>query len=211
MLRPLIVIRRTPKIDFMKWHKLGFAFSAVLTLSSIVLFLTVGLNYGIDFVGGTQMEVRVTSGPANLAEMRQKLDALHIGDVSLAGLRPAERCADPAVAPTGGRRGAGAGGRTGAQGAGAGDRLSPNRSGRPNGGQRTDPRRRDRDHPRSGRHRLLYRLSLRMAVRHRRDGLDPARRDYDSRAVCAVPSRIQSHDPGGDPHGRRATRSTTPW
>ena len=53
MLRPLIVIRRTPKIDFMRWHKLGFAFSALLMLASIVLFLTVGLNYGIDFVGGT--------------------------------------------------------------------------------------------------------------------------------------------------------------
>jgi preprotein translocase subunit SecF len=88
MLRPLIVIRRTPKIDFMKWHKLGFAFSALLTLSSIGLFLTVGLNYGIDFVGGTLMQVRVTPGPANLGEMRQKLDALHLGDASLQGFGP---------------------------------------------------------------------------------------------------------------------------
>ncbi len=63
-------------------------FPALLTLSSIVLFLTVGLNYGIDFVGGTQMQVRVTPGPANLAEMRQKLDALHIGDASLQGFGP---------------------------------------------------------------------------------------------------------------------------
>ena len=55
-MRPLIVIRRTPKIDFMAWHKAGFALSLLLTLSSIVLFLTVGLNYGIDFVGGTLIE-----------------------------------------------------------------------------------------------------------------------------------------------------------
>ena len=87
-MRPLIVIRRTPKIDFMAWHNLGFALSLLLTLSSIVLFLTVGLNYGIDFVGGTLIEVRVTSGPANLAEMRQKLDALHIGEASLQGFGP---------------------------------------------------------------------------------------------------------------------------
>lgn len=85
MLKPLIVIRRTPKIDFMRWHKFGFAFSALLTLGSIGLFSTVGLNYGIDFVGGTMMQVRVTSGPANLAEMRQKLDALHLGGASLQG------------------------------------------------------------------------------------------------------------------------------
>jgi preprotein translocase subunit SecF len=88
MLRPLIVIRRTPKIDFMRWHKLGFALSALLTLSSIGLFFTVGLNYGIDFVGGTLMEVRVTPGPANLAEMRQKLDSLHLGEASLQGFGP---------------------------------------------------------------------------------------------------------------------------
>jgi len=87
-MRPLIVIRRTPKIDFMAWHKVGFALSLLLTLSSIGLFLTVGLNYGIDFVGGTLIEVRSTTGPANLAEMRQKLDALNIGDASLQGFGP---------------------------------------------------------------------------------------------------------------------------
>src|ERR1700730_9685538 len=78
-MRPLIVIRRTPKIDFMAWHKIGFALSGVLRIGSVVLFLTVGLNYGIDFVGGTLIEVRSTSGPANLAEMRHKLGSLHIG------------------------------------------------------------------------------------------------------------------------------------
>src|SRR5215472_8474909 len=87
-MRPLIVIRRTPKIDFMAWHKAGFALSLLLTLSSVVLFLTVGLNYGIDFVGGTLIEVRVTSGPADLGDMRQKLDALHIGEPSLQGFGP---------------------------------------------------------------------------------------------------------------------------
>ena len=87
-MRPLIVIRRTPKIDFMGWHKIGFALSGLLTIGSIVLFLTVGLNYGIDFVGGTLIEVRSTTGPANLADMRQRLDALHIGEPSLQGFGP---------------------------------------------------------------------------------------------------------------------------
>src|SRR5579884_598986 len=83
MLRPLIVIRHTPKIDFMRWHVFGFAFSILLGCASIAIFLTAGLNYGIDFVGGTLIEARVTTGPADLAAMRQKLDALHIGEVSL--------------------------------------------------------------------------------------------------------------------------------
>src|SRR5215469_4108138 len=87
-MRPLIVIRRTPTIDFMGWHKLGFALSVFLTLSSIGLFLTVGLNYGIDFIGGTLIEVRSTIGPANLADMRAKLDALNLGEPSLQGFGP---------------------------------------------------------------------------------------------------------------------------
>src|SRR5205085_2033185 len=39
----------------------------------------------IDFTGGTLIEVRVTGGPADLAAMRSKLDALHIGEPSLQG------------------------------------------------------------------------------------------------------------------------------
>jgi preprotein translocase SecF subunit len=81
-MKPLIVIRRVPRIDFMRWHIFGFAFSALLSVLTIVLFLAVGLNYGIDFVGGTLIEAR-TTGPADLAQMRSKLDALHLGEASL--------------------------------------------------------------------------------------------------------------------------------
>src|SRR6478735_3658418 len=82
-MKPLITIRRVPKIDFMRWHRFGFLFSGLLTALTIVLYLTVGLNYGIDFLGGTLVEARTTAGPANLAEMRSKLDALGLGEVSL--------------------------------------------------------------------------------------------------------------------------------
>src|ERR1700733_15009566 len=84
MFRPLIVIKRIPSIDFMKYHWLGFIFSAVLTVASIVLFLVAGLNYGIDFSGGTIIEAR-TQGPADLAKMRGDLDGLGLGDVQLQG------------------------------------------------------------------------------------------------------------------------------
>jgi preprotein translocase subunit SecF len=83
VLRPLIVIRRVPKIDFMRWHVFGFAFSGFLTVLTVVLYLTVGLNYGIDFLGGTLIEARVTTGSADLADMRAKLDALNRGEVTL--------------------------------------------------------------------------------------------------------------------------------
>jgi preprotein translocase subunit SecF len=82
MLRPLIIIKRIPSIDFMGLHWLGFVFSGILTIGSIALFLIQGLNYGIDFVGGTIIEAR-TQGPAHLAEMRLALDRLGLGDVQL--------------------------------------------------------------------------------------------------------------------------------
>jgi preprotein translocase subunit SecF len=84
MFRPLIIIRHIPNIDFMGLHKLGFALSALLTIGSIVLFLTQGLNYGIDFSGGTLIEMR-TEGPADLAKMRATLNGLGLGEVSLQG------------------------------------------------------------------------------------------------------------------------------
>ena len=84
MLRPLIIIKRIPNIDFMGLHKLGFLFSALLTIGSIVLFVTQGLNFGIDFEGGTLIEAR-TQGPAHLADMRSTLNELGLGAVSLQG------------------------------------------------------------------------------------------------------------------------------
>jgi preprotein translocase subunit SecF len=82
MIRPLIVIRRVPRIDFMRWHVFGFAFSILLGVVSIGLSLSVGLNLGIDFKGGLLIEAK-TQGAADLAAMRAKIDALHIGEASL--------------------------------------------------------------------------------------------------------------------------------
>jgi preprotein translocase subunit SecF len=75
-MRPLITIRRIPNINFMGIRTFGFMLSGLLTIASIVLFFTHGLNYGIDFSGGTIIEVRSTSGPADLGKMRSDLDSL---------------------------------------------------------------------------------------------------------------------------------------
>jgi preprotein translocase SecF subunit len=85
-MRPLVVFRKTPKIDFMRYHIAGFAFSALLTVVSIVAFLTMGLNYGIDFKGGVLIEARSTAGtPPDLGQLRAKIDSLHLGENSLQG------------------------------------------------------------------------------------------------------------------------------
>jgi len=85
MFRPLIVIKRIPNIDFMRWHMLGFGLSLVMTFGSIVLFLVQGLNYGIDFSGGTLIEARTAGGPADLGKLRADLDTLGLGEVQVQG------------------------------------------------------------------------------------------------------------------------------
>ena len=42
---------------FMKWHKKAIYFSMFLILISIISIFTKGLNYGVDFKGGTIIEI----------------------------------------------------------------------------------------------------------------------------------------------------------
>ncbi|KZL22884.1 protein translocase subunit SecF [Pseudovibrio sp. Ad37] len=68
---------------FMHWRVLSFPFSGITAVLSVVLFLAIGLNYGIDFKGGTLIELQSTSGPANLSEIRRTLGGLDLGDVQV--------------------------------------------------------------------------------------------------------------------------------
>lgn len=70
------------KIPFMRARFLGIGISILLSLASIGLFVKPGLNYGIDFVGGIQVEV-ATSQPADLAQLRERLGGLGLGEVAL--------------------------------------------------------------------------------------------------------------------------------
>ena len=72
------------KFDFMRFRRISFPASAVLSIAAICLYFLVGLNFGIDFVGGTLLEVRTKSAaPADLANMRTSLGALGLGDIQL--------------------------------------------------------------------------------------------------------------------------------
>jgi preprotein translocase SecF subunit len=60
------------RIAFMRGRFLGLATSAALSLASVVLFFTPGLNLGIDFRGGVVMEAH-TPGPADFNRLRAAL------------------------------------------------------------------------------------------------------------------------------------------
>ena len=69
-------------VPFMRLRRTAFGFSSLLGVLSIVLLVILGLNFGIDFRGGTLMQVK-TQGPANISTMRVALGGLQLGDFSL--------------------------------------------------------------------------------------------------------------------------------
>ena len=81
---PLLrIVPDDTKFDFMQFRRVSFPSSAVLSIVAILLFFFHGLNFGIDFIGGTLLEVQSKSGPADLAKMRATLGGLGLGDVQL--------------------------------------------------------------------------------------------------------------------------------
>lgn len=81
-MKPLRLISDDTKIDFLGKRFMCFAISAILIVGSITLTLTRGLNFGIDFTGGTLIEVEVPQDP-DLPTLRTALNALDLGSVSL--------------------------------------------------------------------------------------------------------------------------------
>jgi preprotein translocase subunit SecF len=55
----------------------------MLSIVAILLYFFHGLNFGIDFIGGTLIEVQTKAGPADLAKMRATISALDLGDFQL--------------------------------------------------------------------------------------------------------------------------------
>jgi preprotein translocase subunit SecF len=81
--RLLRIVPDDTKFDFMRFRRISFPVSAILSVLAIVAYFTFGLNFGIDFIGGTLLEVQTKSGPADLAQIRTTLNALNLGDVQL--------------------------------------------------------------------------------------------------------------------------------
>ena len=79
----LRIVPDDTKFDFMRFRRISFPISAALSILAITLYFTHGLNFGIDFKGGTLLEIQSKSGPADIAALRGKLATLNLGDVQL--------------------------------------------------------------------------------------------------------------------------------
>jgi len=71
------------KFRFMRWRHFTFPLSALLSLVIVGLFFTHGLNFGIDFRGGTMIEMQAKNGDADAASVREQANALGFGEVEV--------------------------------------------------------------------------------------------------------------------------------
>ena len=83
LLPPLRIVPDDTHFDFTRFRRISFPISAALSILAIVLFFTHGLNFGIDFRGGTLLEVQNKAGPADIGAMRATLSTLGLGDIQL--------------------------------------------------------------------------------------------------------------------------------
>jgi preprotein translocase subunit SecF len=69
-------------IDFFRWQKFTFGASALAMVLSVVAWLVIGLNFGIDFKGGTTIRTESTAA-VDVGAYRQAMQPLNLGDVSI--------------------------------------------------------------------------------------------------------------------------------
>ncbi len=82
ILKPLFRLPQKMNLHFVKYFKLCLGLSIVAIIGTAILLPTVGLNFGIDFKGGTLIQIE-TPGPADVAKMRTELSRLGLGEMQL--------------------------------------------------------------------------------------------------------------------------------
>jgi preprotein translocase subunit SecF len=73
-------------IPFMEARRITFPIALGLVVASILGWLIFGFNFGIDFTGGLLIEVRQTTGAADLSKIRGMIEDLKLGDAQVQGI-----------------------------------------------------------------------------------------------------------------------------
>jgi len=82
-MKPIKILKLDTSINFLSKTKLFVSLSLIFIIASIFLLFSRGLNFGIDFNGGTLIEVQKISGNADVSEMRTRLGQLDLGNIQL--------------------------------------------------------------------------------------------------------------------------------
>ena len=68
-------------ISFLKYRKIYFIFSGILVLASLACLAVFGLRFGIEFEGGSLVEVKFVEERPTTEEIRTKLKGLYLGEI----------------------------------------------------------------------------------------------------------------------------------
>ena len=71
------------KINFSKFFNTANILSLIAVITSILFLFFKGLNYGVDFKGGTLLEVRIENKNIQIQDIRSSLDIPELGDVNV--------------------------------------------------------------------------------------------------------------------------------
>ena len=70
-------------INFNKFYKLFNLISLSLVVASVLLLFFKGLNFGVDFKGGTLIELRSNDKNINVTSLRQSFNNMNLGDFNV--------------------------------------------------------------------------------------------------------------------------------
>ena len=76
-------MKHVPNYNFVGSFKISNLSSLFLVLASLILIFFKGLNFGIDFKGGTLIELRVDSKIIGIADIRSSFSNINLGDLNV--------------------------------------------------------------------------------------------------------------------------------
>ncbi len=82
-MKPLRLVPADTRIAFLSLRKFCFIISSALATASIIVFLVLGLNFGIDFKGGTLIEIQTRGDVADISSIRKKVGSIGLNDVQI--------------------------------------------------------------------------------------------------------------------------------
>lgn len=82
-MKRLHLIPHGTHIRFLDYRNIAYVVSGVAIVLSLAAYIMMGLNFGIDFKGGTLIEIQTKDGPANIGSLRKTLGGLKLGDVQI--------------------------------------------------------------------------------------------------------------------------------
>ena len=78
-----MIFKLSKDINFFQYYKKLNIFSLILIFFSIIILLFKGLNLGVDFKGGTLIELRTENDKVYISEIRQSFLKMNLGDVAV--------------------------------------------------------------------------------------------------------------------------------